>query len=95
MRTLKSSTSQGKRVINMAIRCNSTTLEELYKKYSNQKQQAYNYCYELFIREEGYNFRVGNANIFGFTACWLVKGEHFDELRVETKDNSYRVILDE
>ena len=29
MRTLKASTSQGKRVVNSAIRCNSTTLEEL------------------------------------------------------------------
>ena len=95
MRTLKASTSQGKRVINMAIRCNSTTLEELYKTYSNQKQQAYDDCYESFIREEGYIFRVGNANTFGFTACWLVSGENSVELRVETKDNSYRVILDE
>ena len=95
MRTLKASTSQGKKVIKMAIRCNSTTLEELYKTYSKQKQQAYDVCHKLYIREEGYNFRVGNANTFGFTACWLVKGEHFDELRVETKDNSYRVILDE
>ena len=40
MRTLKASTSQGKRVVNMAIRCNSTTLEELYKTYSNRKHQA-------------------------------------------------------
>ena len=95
MRTLKASTSQGKRVINMAFSCNSRTLEELYKTYSDKKQKAYDDCYELFTREEGYNFRVGNANKFGFTACWLVKGEHFDELRVETKDNSYKVILDE
>ena len=95
MRTLKASTSQGKRVIDMAIRCNSRTLEELYERYSNQKQKAYNYCYESFIREEGYNFRVGNANSFGFTACWLVSGENSEELRVETKDNSYRVILGE
>ena len=95
MKTFKASTKQGKRVISMAISCNSTTLEELYKTYSKQKQKAYNDCYELSIREKGYNFRVGNANTFGFTACWLVKGEHFDELRVETKDNSYRVILDE
>ena len=95
MRTFKASTSKGKRVINMAIRCNSTTLEELYETYSNKKQQAYDDCYESFIREEGYNFRVGNANTFGFTACWLVSGEDFETLRVETKDNSYRVILDE
>lgn len=95
MRTLKASTSQGKRVINMAISCKSTTLEELYKTYSNIKQQAYYDCANRFLIEKGYNFRVGNANTFGFTACWLVKGEHFDELRVETKDNSYRVILDE
>ena len=37
MRTLKASTAQGKRVINMAIRCKSASLEELYKTYSNQK----------------------------------------------------------
>ena len=98
MRTLKALSSQGKRVINMAIRCNSTTLEELYKTYSIEKQKAYDRCRELCAKENGYSFRVGNANTFGFTACWLVKGEHFDdfdELRVETKDNSYRVIVEE
>lgn len=94
MKTFKATSSQGKKIIKMANRCNSWTLEELYKTYSDKKQKAYDDCYESFITEEGYNFRVGSANTFGFTACWLVKGEHFDELRVETKDNSYRVILD-
>lgn len=94
MRTLKSSTSQGKRVVNMAFSCNSERLDELYKTYSSEKQKAYDRCLELCAKENGYSFRVGNANTFGFTACWLVKGEQFDELRVETKDNSYRVILD-
>lgn len=95
MKTLKASTSQGKRVVNMAIRCNSERLDELYKTYSSEKANAYNRCRELCAKENGYIFRIGNANTFGFTACWLVKREHFYELRVETKDNSYRVILDE
>ena len=92
---LKASTSKGKRVIDMAIRCNSRTLDELYERYSNKKQKAYNDCYQSFIREDGYNFRVGNANTFGFTACWLVSGEDSEVLRVETKDNSYMIILGE
>lgn len=95
MRTLKASTSQGKKVINMASRCNNERLDELYKTYSSEKRNAYYRCRELCAKEDGHSFRVGNANTFGFTACWLVKGENFDELRVETKDNSYRVILDE
>ena len=95
MRIFKASTSQDKRVIKMAISCNNNTLDELYKIYSSGKQIAYDNCRELCAKENGRAFRIGNANTFGFTACWLVKGEHFDELRVETKDNSYRVILDE
>lgn len=95
MRTLKASTSQGKRVMNMAFNCNSEGLDELYKAYSSEKQKAYDRCRELFAKENGHSFRVGNANTFGFTACWLVSGEDCDELRVETKDNSYRVILGE
>ena len=95
MRTLKASTSQGMRVVNMASRCNSERLSELYKKYSSEKQSAYDRCRELCAKENGYLFGIGNANTFGFTACWFVKGERFHELRVETKDNSYRVILDE
>ena len=95
MITLKASTSQGKRVVNMAFGCNSERLDELYKTYSSEKQKAYDRCRELCAKENGRVFRVGNANTFGFTACWLVKDEHFDELRVKTKDNSYRVILDE
>ena len=95
MRTLKASTSQGKRVINMAIRCNNERLDELYKIYSSEKQIAYDNCRKLCAKEKGYLFGIGNANTFGFTARWFVKGKRFNELRVETKDNSYRVILDE
>lgn len=95
MRILKASTSQGKRVIDMAIRCNNERLDELYKTHSSKKQIAYDNCRELCAKENGYIFRIGNANTFGFTACWFVKGKRFNELRVETKDNSYRVILDE
>ena len=97
MRTLKATTSQGKRVMGMAYSCKSVRLDELYKAYSSEKQKAYDRCRELCAKENGYSFRVGNANTFGFTACWLVKGEHFDdfdELRVETKNNSYRVIYE-
>ena len=95
MRTLKASTSQGKRVINMAIGCNNETLDELYKTYSREKQIAYDRCRELCAKENGYLFGIGSANAFCFTARWFVKRQPFDELRVETKDNSYRVILDE
>ena len=95
MRTLKASTSQGKRVVNMAIRCNNERLDELYNVYSSRKQIAYDECRELCAKENGYLFGIGSANTFGFTARWFVKGQPFDELRVETKDNSYRVILDE
>lgn len=94
MKTYKATSYNGRRIIEMASKCNSWTLEELYKTFSDKKQKAYDDCYESFTREEGYNFRVGNANTFGFTACWLVSGEDYDELRVETKNNSYRVILD-
>ena len=94
MRTLKASTSQGKRVVNMAFGCDSERLDELYKTHSREKQIAYDRCRELCYKENGKNFRVGNANSFGFTACWLVEGEYSHELRVETKDNSYRVIFD-
>ena len=68
MRTLIASTSQGKRVINMAFRCNSERLDELYKTYSREKQIAYDRCRELCAKENGRVFRIGNANSFGFTA---------------------------
>ena len=95
MRTLKASSSQGKKVIDMAFSCSSERLDELYKTYSSKKQKAYDRCRELCAKENGRVFRIGNANSFGFTATWYVEGEHLYELRVETKDNSYRVIFDE
>lgn len=94
MKTLKSSTSQGKRVVRMAYNCKSERLDELYKTYSSEKANAYDRCRELCAKENGFIFRIGNANTFGFTASWFVKGERFNELRVETKNNSYRVIVD-
>lgn len=89
---LKLSTAKGKKVCNMGEHCYAYSLNELYKKPSQEKINAYNKCLLAFGNTPNpHRFRVGNANSFGFTASWYGKERDDYFMRVETKDNSYKV----
>lgn len=92
---LKASTYNGKRVIAMSDSCIYTGLQHIYGKWSQAKQEAYDYCLDQFSKDcDSRCFGVGNANCFGFTASWLLTFKGEPALRVETKDTSYIVLLD-
>ena len=95
MKILKASTKAGQRVLAMRSRCCWNSLYNIYDSWSEAKQKAFDWCYEQFCNDEDSEaFGIGNANSFGFTASWLLTYEGEDALRVETKDNSYIVLLD-
>ena len=92
---LKGSTKKGENVLAMGRNCLSSSLTDLYNNYSYAKQKAYEYCVNKYLETPESNFfGVGNANTFGFTASWigLYNGEH--AMFVETRTNSYIVLLD-
>lgn len=94
MKILKASTKAGARILAMGKRCCWSSLNNLYDKWSSAKQKAFDWCWEQYCNDENSEaFGVGNANSFGFTASWLLTYQGEDALRVETKDNTYIVLL--
>lgn len=91
MKELKASNKNGQKVIEMYNRMHYTKLEELYNTYSFRKEQAYRDCVYWCSEDDGYNFRVGSANTFGFSAGWIFYDKGLKYLRIETPKNSYLV----
>lgn len=91
---LNLSTKRGKEVYNMGFKCQGKSLFDLYKKPSHLKLKAYDECFFKFCNtQNSFCFGVGNANSFGFTCKWLAEENGTIYMRVETKDNSYKVWL--
>lgn len=95
MKILKASTKAGQNIVDRYNRLYGRTLRDLYGSYSYAKESAYNDCLRWFNQsKEAHDFKVGSANTFGFSAGWkLIYDGHY-AIRLETKDNSYVVLLD-
>lgn len=92
MREYKLSSSRGKALYNMGNKCCWRSLYNLYGRWSNAKQVAFDCCWEKYMATENHEaFGVGNANSFAFMASWLGTKNGEDIMRVETKDNSYLI----
>lgn len=95
MKEYNLSTSRGKQLFNMGNTCCWSSLYNLYDKWSDAKERAYNWCWEQYCKgENSESFGIGNANTFGFTASWLETRNNENVMRIETKNNSYLVWLD-
>lgn len=94
MKKLKASNKNGQNVIKMYARMNATCLDELYKSYSFRKLQAFRDCKAWCDEDNGYEFRVGNANSFGFSCGWFYCEDNTEYLRVETPKTSYIVNME-
>lgn len=92
MRVVKESTALGKKLIAIGSRYEGTTLHQIYDKWSDAKQRAFNWCYDQYLQsEEHESFSIISHNSFGFSVSWLCK----EGLRIETPYNSYLVVFDE
>lgn len=95
MRELKYSTKAGKNIVERATQWEGDYLWQVYYKWSEAKQRAFDWCYEQFCdTEDSDSFGICSHNTFGFTCSWLGKKDGEDILRYETKDNSYLVWLE-
>lgn len=92
MKIVKESTALGKKLIASGSRYDGTELYQIYDKWSQAKQNAFDWCYEQYLASEDHNsFSIISHNSYGFSVSWLCK----DGLRIETPKNSYLVVFDE
>ena len=92
MRVVKESTALGKQLIARGSRYEGTELRQIYNTWSDNKQRAFDWCYDQYLAsEENSGFSIISHNTFGFSVSWLCK----DGLRIETPNNSYLVVFDE
>lgn len=89
---IKMNTAKGKKYLAIANSCKCRTLEELYKKPSDNKRLALYECTRLCYNENGFKLRRGNANSFSFTATWFVEKDGHICRRVRTRQNDFLII---
>ena len=92
MKIVKASTALGKRLIQTGQRWEGTFLNQVYDKWSAEKEEAWNKCWYEYCNTEGAEqFGICSHNTFNFTVSWFTpKG-----MRLETSKNSYLVVFDE
>lgn len=92
MKIVKASTALGKRLIKTGQQWQGTFLNQVYDKYSDEKEEAWNKYYDEYCNTEGAEqFGICSYNRFSFTVSWFTpKG-----MRLETLKNSYLVVFDE
>lgn len=92
MRIVKASTALGKKLIDMGTRWEGTHLRQIYDKWSDAKQVAWDRCYDEYCSADGASgFSICSHNTFQFTCSWFLAD---GSMRLETRDNSYLVVFD-
>lgn len=95
MREYKLSTARGKQLYEMGCRYDGLRLSQVYDKWSQEKQNAYDYCYNEYLETENRTaFSICSHNTFSFSCSWLGTKYGEDIMRIETRDNSYLIWLD-
>lgn len=90
MTIIKGNTQRAKELRGRAIRYEGYDLYDVYGRVSRAKDTAYDECYEMYLRENGEDFRICGHCTTNFTVAWRVE----NGWRMETYRNSY-LILDE
>lgn len=95
MKELKFSTKAGQKIYEMGSRYDAMYLTQIYGRYSQEKQNAYDRCYEEYLKTENHeDFSICSHNVFGFTCSWLGTLDGENIMRFETSQNSYLIWLD-
>ena len=87
MQTINKETKRGQRFIYAYRSSDKFDLYEVYKRPSEAKRQAYNWCMNQCQNEDGERFRIISSGIFTFSVAWMTK----EGLRVETAHNSFLI----
>lgn len=92
MKVVKANTSLGRRLINIGEKWEGKFLNQIYDKWSQAKQDAWDACYQEYCDTEGSEqFGICSHNTFQFTCSWYTPAG----MRLETASNSYLVVFDD
>lgn len=91
MTIIKGTTKKGDNMIKNANHYEGYELWDVYEKCSAAKRNAWEWCLNRCIEENGKGFHIVSHNTFGFTVAWEVE----NGVRIETKDSSYLVLYPE
>ena len=91
MKVVKANTYLGKKLVARGQNREGFSLNQIYDKWSDAKERAWNWCYEKYLEEKGTDFSIVSHNTFGFSVSWFTE----EGMRLETPQNSYLVVFDE
>ena len=87
MQTINKETKRGKSFIMAFANSSAKVLRDVYRRWSNKKQKAYDDCRVMFDKENGSQFCIISAGRYTFSVGWLTN----DGLRVKTAKGSYLI----
>ena len=91
MRVVKASSSLGRKLVEIGQNWEGKFLYQVYDKWSQEKENAWNACYEEYLNTPGAElFCICSHNTFQFTVSWYTP----QGMRLETARNSYLVVFD-
>ena len=83
---------KGKEILELASKWEGDTLNQIYDRWSEEKQDAFDEAWEMYINSRhGNTFGICSHNTFGFTVSWF----HDDGCTFLTKNTEYLVIFNE
>lgn len=91
MRVVKANTAMGKKLLAIGQRQEGTVLSDVYDRWSDEKQKAWDECYTEYALTSGSSqFGICSHNTFSFSVSWFTPLG----MRLETSKNSYLVTFD-
>ena len=87
-------TKRNLRMYQNLVNASNTTLRDIYKSWSNEKERAYNYCKQDCEKNNGFNFRVVNGNTFMFSCGYLYNKNGKKYCKYFTGYNTYEFLAD-
>lgn len=95
---IKGRTKRGQAMIEKGEHYCGFYLSDVYTSYSVEKQAAWDYCFRKYCETDySSEFHICSYNTFGFSVAWCGEYIYEDEteycLFIETKDNSYVILL--
>lgn len=89
MKEIKNTSKLGRHFINRWLGSKDVYLEQVYKKPSDRKRRAWEYCVRKCSDMYGMDFRIIGANCNVFTVAWVCSRY----LIVKTHRNTYKIKL--
>lgn len=95
LKELNKNTSKAQQYINNYNYASGVNLRDVYGSYSDAKQNAFNYCFDIYTKLKGYQRRIAtyNKNVFTFAFEFDFDGAKY--LCYITPSQDYKIKIDD